>query len=151
MRIREVSTGPTTSLTGKPVAGKAQIGGAGQKRFGESLDKAQSDRLDQRIALLLEDIEQQGKRLANSLNLKELLLYKSKVKGFMEEALGNMYRFSKNSVADRRGRHRIYSLVKRINRQLEELTEEMMSKQSDGLKILERVDNIRGLLIDLYT
>src|SRR5690554_735168 len=117
MRIREVSTGSTPSLTGKAVGGKAQPGGVEQKKFDESLNNAQSDRLDQRIAMLLADIEEQGKRLVNSLNLKDLLTYKKRVKSFMEETIDNMYRFSRNSAADRRGRHRMYSLVKRINHQ----------------------------------
>jgi hypothetical protein len=151
MRIRDVTTGSTQSLTGKSADEKKHTGKAEQNRFGESLNKARSDRLEERLALLLTDIEEQGKKMANSLNLKELMIYKNRVKSYMEEALGSMYKFTKNSAADKRGRHRLYSLVKRINHELEELTNEMMSGQRDRLKILERADSIRGLLIDLYT
>jgi hypothetical protein len=52
---------------------------------------------------------------------------------------------------DKKGRHRVYSLVKRINKELEELTQDMVGGQRDRFKILEKADNIRGLLIDLYT
>jgi hypothetical protein len=151
MKVRKVGTGSASALTGRPVEERNKSGMIEQKNFEENLNKSQSDRLEERIALLLADIEEQTKRMANSLSLKELLVYKNRVKSFMEEALGGMYKFTKNSAADRRGRHRMYSLVKRINHELEELTKEMMSGQRDKLKILERADNIRGLLIDLYT
>jgi len=89
--------------------------------------------------------------MANTLNLKELMLYKTKVKAFMEEAIEGMFKYTSSSTMDRRGRHKIYALVKRINLELEELTKDMLGGQKDSFKILEKADNIRGLLIDLYT
>ncbi|HQD41342.1 MAG TPA: YaaR family protein [Bacillota bacterium] len=151
MKIRELTGGPAGSYAGrvgdkKPGRAEGSRGG-----FEENLNREQSQRMEERIAALLEDIDQQGKKLTGSMSLKELLAYKAKVKAFMEEVLSGMLKYAKSSTMDRRGRHRIYTLVKRINKELEQLTEEMLGEQKNRLKILEKVDNIRGLLVDLYT
>jgi len=151
VKIRELTGGPAGSYAGrvgdkKPGRAEGSRGG-----FEENLNREQSQRMEERIAALLEDIDQQGKKLTGSMSLKELLAYKAKVKAFMEEVLSGMLKYAKSSTMDRRGRHRIYTLVKRINKELEQLTEEMLGEQKNRLKILEKVDNIRGLLVDLYT
>jgi uncharacterized protein YaaR (DUF327 family) len=151
VKIRELTGGPAGPYAGrvgdkKPGRAEGSRGG-----FEENLNREQSQRMEERIAALLEDIDQQGKKLTGSMSLKELLAYKAKVKAFMEEVLSGMLKYAKSSTMDRRGRHRIYTLVKRINKELEQLTEEMLGEQKNRLKILEKVDNIRGLLVDLYT
>ncbi len=151
MKIRKVTTGSTGPFTGKVTDEKAQKIRVDQKKFEDSLTREQSHRFQERIEILLQEIEEQGKKMANSLNLKELLIYKNKIKAFMEETIEGMFKYTRSSTMDRRGRHRIFSLVKKINLELEELTNDMMSGQKDKLKILEKADNIRGLLIDLYT
>lgn len=151
MKIRDVTDGTTGPVTGKVPNRKAVNVKDGQGRFEDNLNKEHSDRMEERIAVMLADIEAQGKRMASSMNLRELLAYKTKVKAFMEEAVTGMFKFAKNSAMDKKGRHRVYSLVKRINKELEELTQDMVGGQRDRFKILEKADNIRGLLIDLYT
>lgn len=151
MKIRELTggqAGPYAGRVGDKKPGRAEGSRGG---FEENLNREQSQRMEERIAALLEDIDQQGKKLTGSMSLKELLAYKAKVKAFMEEVLSGMLKYAKSSTMDRRGRHRIYTLVKRINKELEQLTEEMLGEQKNRLKILEKVDNIRGLLVDLYT
>ena len=51
---------------------------------------------------------------------------------------------------DRRGRHRIYSTVKKINKNLEELTQEILKSEKDHLKILAKIEDIRGLILDIF-
>jgi len=151
MKIRELKSDPANVFPSRVGDQKAARIKGERGRFEENLKKEQSERMEERIAALLDGIDEQGKRMANSMNLRELLAYKTRVKAFMEEVISGMLRFTKNSTMDRRGRHRIFSLVKKINRELEELTEEMLKEQKDRLKILEKADNIKGLLIDLYT
>jgi uncharacterized protein YaaR (DUF327 family) len=40
-------------------------------------------------------------------------------------------------------------VIRSINEKLEELTREMLSEQRDNIRILQMVDDIRGLLMDL--
>ena len=96
------------------------------------------------------DIKEQGERLAKRLNLQELLRYKKLVAQFLNKVVNEMFQLKKNSSWDYRGRHNIYALVKKVNDRLEELTEEIINSQKDQLFVLSCVDDIRGLLLDLF-
>ena len=52
---------------------------------------------------------------------------------------------------DRRGRHRVYGMVRRVDALLDELAQELVKEEKDHLAILNRVDEIRGLLLDIFT
>ncbi len=151
MKIKKLTGGPAGPYTGRVGDKKPEKAEGSRGSFEENLSREQSQRMEERIAALLEDIDRQGKRMAGSMSLKELLAYKAKVKAFMEEVLSGMLKYTKSSTMDRRGRHRIYTLVKRINQELEQLTEEMLGEQKNRLIILKKIDSIRGLLVDLYT
>ena len=50
---------------------------------------------------------------------------------------------------DRRGRHRVYGLVKLVDKKLDDLAQELMKEEKSGLNILAKVDEIKGLLLDM--
>ena len=52
---------------------------------------------------------------------------------------------------DRRGRHRVYGLVKLVDKNLDDLAGELVKEEKDHLAILGKVDEIRGLLLDIST
>jgi uncharacterized protein YaaR (DUF327 family) len=83
------------------------------------------------------------------MNLEELLRYKKLVAQFLDKAVHEMFQLNKKSEWDRRGRHNIYALVRKVNEELEKLTEEVIASQKDQLFVLSCVDDIRGLLMDL--
>ncbi|MBA1334784.1 MAG: hypothetical protein HPY66_0404 [Firmicutes bacterium] len=151
MKIREVGSGHSGAIPAKGPDEKGDKPRVDTGAFRDNLVKANYERHEERIAALMQEIEKQGERLTQSLNLKDLQAFKRSVRDFMDEAVEGMLKYSKDSVLDRRGRHRIYVIVKKINRNLEELTEKMRSDQRDRLDILKKVDSIKGLLVDLYT
>ena len=58
--------------------------------------------------------------------------------------------FSRENFLDRRGRHRVYGIVRLVDEKLDELAQELMKDEKDNLSILSKVDEIRGLLLDLF-
>ena len=42
-------------------------------------------------------------------------------------------------------------IVKQVNQALDELAEELMNEEQDHLAILSKIDEIRGLLLDIFT
>jgi len=68
---------------------------------------------------------------------------------FLDEAVRGSSRFSKESFLDRRGRHRVFATIKIVNEKLEELTREVLSSERDHLAILGKIEDIRGLILDL--
>ena len=52
---------------------------------------------------------------------------------------------------DRRGRHRVYGIVRLIDKNLDELASELVADEKDHLAILEKIGEIKGLLLDILT
>ena len=51
------------------------------------------------------------------------------VKEFLNEVVYRSHKFSRENFLDRRGRHRVYGMTRRINEKLDELAEELLSDE----------------------
>ncbi len=122
-----------------------------QRGFSMALSKEAGQQTRQHLEELLGKIEQQGKKLGQTPTFSELKSYRDLVKNFMAEAVGQMYDVDAGAGWDRRGRQKSYTLVKTIDATLEALTEDVRQGQERQLAILEKMDSIRGMLVDLYS
>lgn len=52
---------------------------------------------------------------------------------------------------DRRGRHRVYGIIRLVDEKLDELAQELVKDEHDKISILAKVGEIRGLLLDIFT
>lgn len=69
----------------------------------------------------------------------------------MNEVVNRSHEFSRENFLDRRGRHRVYGIVKLVDKNLDDLASELLKDEKDNLAILSKVGEIRGLLIDIST
>ena len=122
-----------------------------QRGFAVDLSKESDQQTRQRLEELMGKIQEQGKRLGQTPTFSELKSYRELVKKFMSEAVGQMYDVESGAGWDRRGRQKAYTLVKTVDEKLESLTEDVRQGQERQLAILEKLDSIRGMLVDLYT
>ena len=107
--------------------------------------------LKERLNLMLEDIVQQGKKIAKRTDISEMRQYRQLIKDFLNEVVNRSHQFSRENFLDRRGRHRVYGIVKLIDKNLDELAEELIKDEKDNIAILNKIDEIRGLLLDILT
>ena len=107
--------------------------------------------LKERLNLMLEDIVQQGKKIAKRTDISEMRQYRQLIKDFLNEVVNRSRQFSRENFLDRRGRHRVYGIVKLIDKNLDELAEELIKDEKDNIAILNKIDEIRGLLLDILT
>ena len=107
--------------------------------------------LQQKLTGLMNDIEAQGKRISEHMDVRDMKHYRALIKEFMNEIVNRSHKFSRENFLDRRGRHRVYGVVKLVDEKLDELAGELVSDEKDHLSILGRVDEIRGLLLDIIT
>lgn len=101
------------------------------------------------LQLFLNKLEGQGKKLAESLSLQDLVEFKKMVKSFLKSTLGQARNMQEETFWDYRGQPKVMARVTKINRALEELGEQVLSSQAEPLKILAKIDEIKGLIIDL--
>lgn len=124
--------------------------GVNRTKFSEQLKRSDELTVKERLNNLLERIDKQADRLSKNITIKEVLAYKGLISEFLKESVDAMVKFSKSSFLDNRGRHRVYGIIKRVDEELEGLTKDVLSKEKDNIKILKRLDDIRGLIVDIY-
>lgn len=99
---------------------------------------------------LQEKIFKKGEKLKESADLKVLQEYRQLISELLGEAASNAYACVKSSLFDAKGRHKIFFVIRNVNEKLEELAREVLSGQEDNIKLLQMVDDIRGMLVDLF-
>ena len=149
MKITEIKTHPSVISTVAKEDKKSDIGSF-KSSFENTLRKTDEQDLTSRLNRLMSDIEKQGDNLVKSMDIKELKKYKKLIAEFMDEVVNNSLKFSKQSHFDRRGRHKVYALVRKVNASIEELSREFLKEEKDNIKILESIGNIKGMLLDMY-
>ncbi len=109
------------------------------------------ENLSERLTLMLEDITMQGNKISKHTDIKDMKKYRTLIKEFMNEIAGHSHKFSRENFLDRRGRHRVYGIIRQIDSALDELAEELMKEEKDNIAILGKVDEIRGMILDILT
>jgi uncharacterized protein len=133
---------------------KQNEGKAGKKTslsFGEAVSKQSEKLQSEQLTRLLGDIEAQGKRLLQSQTVRDLQLYKNLVQRFVKEAVNFGMQLKQNKSWNEQGRSRTLKLVKEIDEQLIQITEAVLSQEKDSITLLDKIGEIKGLLVNLYT
>jgi len=120
-----------------------------QADFSFTLNRLSDEGLSGRLQALIGDITVCGKRLAQHMDVGGMKQYRGLITDFINEIVTHSHEFTRDNFLDRRGRHRVLGIVKVINQDLDDLAQELLKKEKDGLSILGRVDEILGLLLDL--
>ena len=150
MKISEIKSQPGTTVSAIIREDRRADVASERSSFGDTLRKTEEQDLTTRLNKLMSDIERQGELLGNNKDLKELKNYKKLITEFMDEVVNNSLKFSKQSHFDRRGRHKVYALVRKVNAKVEELSREFLKEEKDNIKILESIGSIKGMLFDMY-
>ncbi|QQY79837.1 hypothetical protein EDD65_10772 [Keratinibaculum paraultunense] len=122
-----------------------------QETFKNKLNEIEQEHIREQLKILYNKIEAQSSKLQDKLFIEDLIEYKKLVKEFLDITVNNSHIFYKENSLDRRGRHRVYSLVKKVNNELDELTKDFLNLESNRIRILKRLDDIKGMLLDIFT
>lgn len=107
--------------------------------------------LADRLNLMMEEITMQGDKIIKRMDVKDMRKYRSLIKEFMNEIVNRSHKFSRENFLDRRGRHRVYGIIRLVDEKLDELAQELVKDERDTISILAKVGEIRGLLLDIFT
>lgn len=100
---------------------------------------------------LMEQITAEGEKLYKRRDVKDMRHYRGLVKEFLNEVVTRSHSFTRENFLDRKGRHRIYGIVRLVDENLDQLAQELMKDEKDNLAILGKIGEIRGLLLDIFT
>lgn len=120
-------------------------------RFGKMVEK-QSERLhSEQITRLLGNITAAGDRLARSRNLRDMAKFKMLVRRFMKESVESGLTLKQSHSWNRYGEGRKLKIVNIIDEKLIQLAEDLLNEEKNTIDLLDKIGEIRGLLINLYT
>lgn len=105
--------------------------------------------LQEKLGNMMQEITEQGEKIAKHMDIKDMRKYRELVKDFLNEVVNRSHKFSRENFLDRRGRHRVYGIVKLVDKNLDELAGELVKEEKNHLEIVGRIDDIRGLLLDI--
>lgn len=101
----------------------------------ESLDKS------------LSKIKEMGDILISTQSYSDIIKYKKMIKSFLSEAIEYAYSLNKR---DSFWESQHFSTVEVIDEKLDLITKEVLSNQKNNIVIASSIDQIQGLLIDIY-
>ena len=100
---------------------------------------------------MMEEITRQGDKLSKHRDIKDMKRYRALIKDFLNEVVNRSHAFSRENFLDRKGRHRVYGIIRLIDENLDQLAQELVKDEQDNLAILSKIGEIRGLLLDIFT
>ena len=107
--------------------------------------------LQQKIGGLMSQIDEQGKKICKKKDIRDMRRYRELIKELLNEVIYRSHEFSRENFLDRRGRHRVYGIIRLVDKNLDELAEELMKDEQDNISILSKIGEIQGLLLDIFT
>lgn len=107
--------------------------------------------LQARLTSLMEEITRQGDKLAKRKDIRDMKKYRGLIKEFMNEIVSRSHSFTRENFLDRKGRHRVYGIIRLVDQTLDELAQELVKDEGDNITILNKIGEIRGLLLDIFT
>lgn len=115
------------------------------------VSKIDDANLKEKLSSLMEQIDEQGNRIAKHMDINDMKKYRSLVKEFMNEVVNRSHEFTRENFLDRKGRHRVYGMIRQVDDNLDGLAQELVKDEKDHIAILGHIDEIRGLLLDIST
>jgi uncharacterized protein len=119
-------------------------------RFGDLVVKQGNKMQTEQLTRLLGDISTAGDRVAKNRTLRELARFKRLVKRFMEETVQFGLEGKQSHTWNRFGEGRRLKIVETIDKHLVQLAEDLLNEEKETIDLLDKIGEIKGLLINLY-
>ena len=103
---------------------------------------------EEALSELMDAVHSAGSDLKDRPFAEEILNYKKAVRNFINYVVENAFSVEKSKTRNR-GKTKVQVQVQVIDQKLEELAAAILSGQTTQLKIIAKLDEIKGLLVDL--
>ena len=120
-----------------------------QSRFYDELKIAETEDIKISFDNLVQAISKQGEKFSKNPTYSELKIYKSMIMEFLKYVTEHMYQVE-HYTSGNHIKQKIYTVTKIIDERLNALSKLVLNQQSSNIDLLATLDEIRGLLVDLY-
>ena len=115
--------------------------------FNETLNLANKSKTKEEIDQQMVQIKKIGEKLVATKSYGDVVKYKKLIKEYLKSVVDYTYDLNKNtSFWDRN----YFTTVKTINEKLENMTRDLLYEEKENINIASQIDEINGLLLDIY-
>lgn len=118
-----------------------------KKDFSQNFNFARERRSEEELKKMMEDIKKKGNRLIVTKCYADVKAYKNMIKEYLGSILAYMYNVKKDISF---WQTQYFITVDTIDNKLQELTDMLLSEEKDNISIASTIDEISGLIVDIY-
>ncbi|AOR24053.1 YaaR family protein [Clostridium taeniosporum] len=118
-----------------------------KKDFSQSFNHARERKSEEQLRKLMDDIKKRGNKLVLTKTYVDVVMYKKMIKEYLESILKFMYDTKKDISF---WQTQYFVTVETIDEKLEELTNMLLSEEKENLNLAATIDEIQGLIVDIY-
>ncbi|MBD5586030.1 DUF327 family protein [Clostridium botulinum] len=133
--------------TNSPIQTESKRTIENKKGFSQNFNFARQQKSEQELKKMLGDINKKGNRLAITKCYADVKAYKRMIKEYLKSVLEYMYSVKKDISF---WQTQYFITVETVDEKLQELTEMLLSAEKENLDIAKTIDDITGLVVDIY-
>ena len=118
-----------------------------RKSFSQSFSEERHKRSQEELKKMVNDIKKRGNRLVITKTYADVKMYKKMIKEYLESVLQYMYDTKKDISF---WQTQYFITVDTVDAKLEELTKALLGEEKENLNIAATIDEIEGLIVDIY-
>ncbi len=118
-----------------------------KKDFSQNFNFARDRKNEEQLKKTLEEIKKKGNRLVITKCYADVKAYKNLIKEYLQDVLAFMYNVKKDISF---WQTQYFITVETIDNKLKELTETLLQEEKENLNIASTIDEIQGLIVDIY-
>ena len=133
------------------IIGARRPSGSTQKvpDFAQEISKIE-DKQKSELDSLLKKVDETGEQLSKTMTLRHLREYKTALKNLLNE-VAKSHGLSIEHIWNHQGQPRVLTAIRQVEKHLADLTDEVTAQSTNQIKILTRIGDIKGMIIDLFT
>ena len=118
-----------------------------RKDFSQNLNQEREKKSHEQLKKMVDDIKKKGNRLVITKTYADVSSYKKMIKEYLESVLQYMYDTKKDISF---WQTQYFITVDTVDEKLGELTSMLLGDEKENLDIAATIDNIQGLIVDIY-
>lgn len=118
-----------------------------KKDFSQSFNSQREKKSEEQLKEMFDNIKKRGNRLAVTKCYSDVHAYKKLIKDYLLSVYNYMFNVKKDISF---WQTQYYITVESIDEKLEQLTEMLIQEQRENLNIANTIDEIAGLMVDIY-
>ncbi len=119
----------------------------GRKSFSQSFGREKERKSQEQLKKMCDDIKKRGNRLVLTKTYADVRMYKKMIKEYLESVLQYMYDTKKDISF---WQTQYFVTVDIVDAKLDELTNALLGEEKENLDVAATIDEIQGLIVDIY-